>query len=410
MDPLVRTHIAAQIAEQPTGKIELFFVARGLGDAWNRDAKGWGRSKRVGQAIAAAEKRGDLDAVLIAAVDHFAIAVPGAPVGRTPQAGGERRVRQMAFESWRHAGRWPSVLNLQREAEQRGEIIDVEEIARRFDRSVGWIESQDMNLVLRVRGFADLDGAKPYLDTFVRVLRLLYDRYLNPGGDTARVSDADLRDGLGLDDDLVHRLYGIVENEWFLFGSGQHSEDGSWSREPSPNTRRFRSVKTIEDYLKVADELARPYMREAEDAAVSGPASPSEVSKAIPGLEQLHPEVLRVSSALFADGYFAQAVFEALKAVEVRVKRQSGLATIGSDLMGKAFDPQHPRIVLSTTAADMARDEQEGFRFLFMGAMRLRNLGAHDFPALDQRLAADYLAFASLLFGRLDAAAQPTLE
>jgi hypothetical protein len=55
----------------------------------------------------------------------------------------------------------------------------------------------------------------------------------------------------------------------------------------------------------------------------------------------------------------------------------------------------------------MARDEQEGFRFLFMGAMRLRNLGAHDFPALDQRLAADYLAFASLLLGRLDAAVQP---
>jgi len=33
VDPRVRTYIAAQIAEQPTGKIELFFVARGLGDA-----------------------------------------------------------------------------------------------------------------------------------------------------------------------------------------------------------------------------------------------------------------------------------------------------------------------------------------------------------------------------------------
>jgi len=357
--------------------------------------------------MAAAEDRGDLDAVLLAAVDHFAIAVPGTPVAVTPQAGGERRVRQMAFESWRQTGRWPSVLDLQRGAEQRGEIIDVEEIARRFDRSVGWIEPPDMRLVLRVRGFADLEGAKPYLDAFIRVVRLLYRRYVDPAGDVARVSNQDLVDGLGLDDDLVRRLYGIVENEWFLFGSGQHAEDGSWSREPSSNIRRFRSVKTIEDYLQVADEFARPYSRESEDAVVSGPASSSDVSKAIPGLEQLHPEVLGVSAGLFADAHFAQAVFEALKAVEKRVRRQSGLTTIGYELMTQAFDPQHPRIVLSTTAADMARDEQEGFRFLFMGAMRLRNLGAHDFPALDQRLAADYLAFASLLLGRLDAAVQP---
>jgi hypothetical protein len=85
----------------------------------------------------------------------------------------------------------------------------------------------------------------------------------------------------------------------------------------------------------------------------------------------------------------------------------SGLSDIGQDLMAKAFNLEKPRIVLTTTSAEMPGDEQVGFRFLLMGTMRLRNRGAHGFPALDQRLAADYPALVSLLLGRLHAATQP---
>lgn len=62
-------------------------------------------------------------------------------------------------------------------------------------------------------------------------------------------------------------------------------------------------------------------------------------------------------------------------------------------------------VIRVQTVADMAEDEQEGIKLIFIGAMQgIRNLGAHDFPALNRELAAEYLAFASLLLRRVDAA------
>jgi uncharacterized protein (TIGR02391 family) len=106
---------------------------------------------------------------------------------------------------------------------------------------------------------------------------------------------------------------------------------------------------------------------------------------------------------LFADGHLAAAVFAAFKAVELRVRDLSGLPSSGRALMAEAFGGTAPPIQLVATTTGLANEEQEGFRFIFMGAMQgIRNLGAHGFPALDTRTAADYLGFASLLMNRLD--------
>ena len=50
------------------------------------------------------------------------------------------------------------------------------------------------------------------------------------------------------------------------------------------------------------------------------------------------------------------------------------------------------------------KDEQEGFRFIFMGAMRgIRNPKGHDMiEQRDPERALEYLALASLLMHRLD--------
>jgi len=49
------------------------------------------------------------------------------------------------------------------------------------------------------------------------------------------------------------------------------------------------------------------------------------------GLENLHPEVVAVASDLFVDGHYSQAVFEALKALDRRVRKQSGLDLSGRE-------------------------------------------------------------------------------
>ncbi len=122
------------------------------------------------------------------------------------------------------------------------------------------------------------------------------------------------------------------------------------------------------------------------------------------GLEGLHPEVLAAASALFTDGHYASAVFEAFKALEGRVQRQSGLDASGRDLMTRAFSGSPPPIDLSVQEGQPGRDEQEGFRFVFMGAMQgIRNPKGHGkITQENPERALEYLALASLLFRRLD--------
>lgn len=408
MDYDIRLFVQTEIAKRPTGEIENFFGSRGLLGPWNRDGKNWGRAHRVAQTLEVAEERGDLDETLMAAVKHFEIGLPQQTAKAGQPSDPERRVRQMAFDAWVQTGEWPFIEDLQHDAEARGEYLEVDEVVRRLEqRRASRDHSRDGRSVLnlRVGGFVDLDGAKPYLDALVEIVRLLYRTYRD-GGPNARVTDEDFRQVLGFDDDMIARMYPIADREG-LFGGGGSSEQ-SFNHEPSSSIRKFRDVKDIDGFLAVSAELFKPYV---PGPPLRLPASPQQqlfapVSSIDPLTSQPHPKVAEVAGELFAAGHYGEAVFAAFKSLEVRLAEQSGSTKLGQDLVTDAFHPEHPKVALSPTSARMAKDEFEGFRFLFMGAMRLRNLGAHDFPVLDDRLAAHYLSFVSLLFDRLDAAAE----
>jgi uncharacterized protein (TIGR02391 family) len=100
------------------------------------------------------------------------------------------------------------------------------------------------------------------------------------------------------------------------------------------------------------------------------------------------------------------AIFEALKAVNKRVKEMSKLDADGSDLMAKAFRDADPPIRLADLSTDPGKDIQAGFRFLFMGAVRgIRNLDAHElFQQLEDQEVIERLGLASMLMRRLDEA------
>lgn len=122
------------------------------------------------------------------------------------------------------------------------------------------------------------------------------------------------------------------------------------------------------------------------------------------GLEGLHPLVIRASSDLFVDGHPDSAVLEAYKALESRVRELSGLDVSGQDLMAKAMSGDPPPIDVRIEAGQSGEDEQEGFRFLLMGAVRgIRNPKAHEaVRRLSAEEALEYLAFASLLMRRIE--------
>ena len=123
-------------------------------------------------------------------------------------------------------------------------------------------------------------------------------------------------------------------------------------------------------------------------------------------VENLHPDVIRASSELFADGHYEAAVSEAFKSLEVRVRTMTDSAQSGVKLMGEAFGGSQPRVSVATATGQSAKDEQEGFAALFRGSMLgVRNPKAHDlFRPQDPQQALEYLGFASLLHRQLDSA------
>jgi len=130
---------------------------------------------------------------------------------------------------------------------------------------------------------------------------------------------------------------------------------------------------------------------------------PSDIK---PELE-LHPKVLAASGKLLQDDHYAPAVFEAFKALEEYVREKSGRNEYGEYLMSKVFNEDSPILEIKYSRSDTARDEQKGFRFIFMGAMiGIRNpKGHHTIIQRDKARTLQYLALASLLFKTVDDAA-----
>lgn len=122
------------------------------------------------------------------------------------------------------------------------------------------------------------------------------------------------------------------------------------------------------------------------------------------GIQGLHPAVVEAASALYTDGHFSQAIFEAFKVLEWRIKAQSGLTTFGRRLMDGAFGGESPLIDLVGSASADALSEQLGLKQIFIGAFQaIRNPSGHEVvDQLDQQDALEHLALVSILFRRLD--------
>lgn len=121
----------------------------------------------------------------------------------------------------------------------------------------------------------------------------------------------------------------------------------------------------------------------------------------------IHPDLPSRVRSLFDDGYGEQAVFEAFKFVEKEVKRVSKLkGKTGYALMMDAFNESNAKIQLNALLTDSEIDEQRGYKSIFAGAAAgIRNPRGHEIDIGDTPdEALDYLALASLLIRRLDAA------
>ena len=307
MDSPRRQELTDRLAQRGTAELESFFQSHGLGVAFARPKEGWGRLKRVNEALLEAERRGDLELVLNDAQRRFMGAVPsGEPAKPLPKL-----------------------------------IFELQDLT---DETASW------------EGWKHADLVERWRDRLNEVLSHL----------------------------RVHVGSDAVPDD-FAFERGDYSSTGKTVSEPA--------------FARLRRAIARAL---AVTSSASPPAATSTTLDG--GLDSLHPDVRRVSERLFRDGHPGAAIFEAFKAVNNRVKRLSGLKDDGKSLMGKAFDEQRPLLRINAGSNQSDRDEQEGFKFIFMGTMLgIRNPKAHEeLVATQEDRALEYLALASLLMRRLD--------
>ena len=129
------------------------------------------------------------------------------------------------------------------------------------------------------------------------------------------------------------------------------------------------------------------------------------------GAPALHP-AMSVALALVEDGRMSDAVLEALRLVEERVRSLTASDDSGLTLMESVFGGRPPQLDITTATGQAAEDEREGFRLLFIGAMRglgsLHGAGGAVPATLDETL--EYLAVASMLMRRLDRAESRAMD
>lgn len=160
-----------------------------------------------------------------------------------------------------------------------------------------------------------------------------------------------------------------------------------------------RGIATSKAHLEA---IKKGFLEELGDAGLS---SVGKTLKAYEGLE-LHPEIERAVGNLYRDGYYANAIEDATKALNALVRMRSGVEDKdGSTLMEAVFSPKNPVLKFNKLADTSDVDEQKGFMMMFSGVVAgLRNPRAHKIIKDDAEMALEFIAFISLLAKLVDKA------
>lgn len=156
---------------------------------------------------------------------------------------------------------------------------------------------------------------------------------------------------------------------------------------------RDRAIALLEQAVRsLTEELA-----DCDEGARQRPL------RAYDGLD-LHPEIARAASGLYRDGHYANAIENAVKALNSLVRLRSGRDDLdGTSLMETVFSPKGPILKFNEMSDQSDRDEQKGFMMMFSGAVSgLRNPRAHKLIQDDPERALEFIAYISLLAKLLD--------
>ncbi len=155
---------------------------------------------------------------------------------------------------------------------------------------------------------------------------------------------------------------------------------------------------SLDLFEQIARKTVAPAPTNDEPPEINGTAHPFELRNVHPGL----PAKVR---KLFDNGPdCAEATFHTFKFIEKVVQKHSGNPHNGRKLMMAVFNKDNPLIKLNSLSNASELDEQEGYGFVFAGAiMAIRNPGGHEIELSDDPdICLDHLTFGTLLLRRLE--------
>lgn len=135
-----------------------------------------------------------------------------------------------------------------------------------------------------------------------------------------------------------------------------------------------------------------------EELGDSGDTPTTKALRAYEGLD-IHQAIERAAGQLYRDGHYANAVEDAVKALNALVRLNSSVDDKdGTNLMEFVFSPKSPILKFNDMQDPSDMDEQKGFMMMFSGAVAgLRNPRAHKIIKDEPALALEFIAFISLL-------------
>ena len=165
---------------------------------------------------------------------------------------------------------------------------------------------------------------------------------------------------------------------------------------------KLKRLKTV--LGSISSDLAFSELEEGttEELAVGQveiPRDTAELANFLFDKMQFHPKVVEASRELSKDGHYRDAIYRAFVEVVNFVKRKAKSRLDGKRLMSTVFSPDNPIIRLNPLETQTDKDEQEGFMYLFMGAVQgIRNPKAHEnIIQNNPYIALHLIGFASLL-------------
>lgn len=173
-----------------------------------------------------------------------------------------RYLLAICFERFQESGEWPTLEQLQHDFEVAGRDEDVSRLAFAMPPSLGFVEQQQ--LVLLVRGLSFVPKAAPLLEDWSAVLRLAYAKWReDPTAELTRADAFGVLDG----DPLRTRFAALLFlRERWPFGSGRGGIDDEWSQEIISAVRDVRDAKGPADILAARDRTEFPPPKPAPGA------------------------------------------------------------------------------------------------------------------------------------------------